>query len=478
MTSNPIRQVIESHTPALEPEVCQYLDSIVESALEDGDAADILDVLSNFLSEDETKQILSLLQASPGQCNDKTTSESISPQFMPPSKLNEPHSISVISPPTLHRTSSQLSNVADVKSSTAATKSQLRKEARLKMKNAKKRGMKGKVSPDISEQLVDDDHASAWKECTDSNQRWGGRGHGGRGVRLTGDNYQNIHLPSVSLSYEGNELLVDSKMDIVKGHRYCLIGKNGVGKSTLLRQLASGSIPGLPRGMVVRMVKQQVEGRDDQTTLEALVEADEHRSALLREQDEVERKIDSGIDLYECAQRIGDIAVELDAIDADNAEKRAVDMLKGLSYTKEMIHGKTSHLSGGWRMRLALAQALFAPYSDLILLDECTNHLDLHGMAWLENYLTTNPLTIICVSHDRSFLDAVSTDIIVLEHKRLTYHAGNYTYYRKKMDEKASGRLRYWMLVNASGRKQWHLFRSNNSNPRRALIQTNSDKQK
>ena len=451
MTNNAIRQVFDSHTPALEPEVCQYLDSIVESALEDGNAADILDVLSNFLSEDETKQIFSLLQGSSGQCNDEATNESISPQFMPSLKLNEPHSISVISPPTLHRTSSQPSNAADVKSSAAATKSQLRKEARLKKKNAKKRGMKGKVSPDISEQLVDDDHASAWKECTDSNQRWGGRGHGGRGVRMTGDNYQNIHLPSVSLSYEGNELLVDSKMDIVKGHRYGLIGKNGVGKSTLLRQLASGSIPGLPLGLEIRMVKQQVEGRDDQTTLEALVEADEHRSALLREQDEVERNIDSGIDLDECAQRIGDITVELDAIDADNAEKRGVDMLKGLSYTKEMIHGKTSHLSGGWRMRLALAQALFAPYSDLILLDECTNHLDLHGMAWLENYLTTKPLTIICVSHDRSFLDAVSTDIIVLEHKRLTYHAGNYTDYRNKMDEKAS---REAQILDASERQR------------------------
>ena len=129
----------------------------------------------------------------------------------------------------------------------------------------------------------------------------------------------------------------------------------------------------------------------------------------------MEQKIDSGIDLEECAQRIGDIALELDAIDADNAEKRALDMLKGLPFTKEMIYGKTAHLSGGWRMRLALAQALFAPYSDLILLDECTNHLDLHGMAWLENYLTTNPLTIICVSHDRSFLDAVSTADQLLE---------------------------------------------------------------
>jgi ATP-binding cassette subfamily F protein 3 len=240
-------------------------------------------------------------------------------------------------------------------------------------------------------------------------------------------------------------------MDIVKGHRYGLIGRNGVGKTTLLRQLASGSIPGLPRGMIIRMVKQQVDARDDQTTLEALVEADEYRTALLEEQDEVERKFDSGIDLTECAKRLSDIAVELDAIDADNAEERAMNILKGLSFTKEMIHGTTINLSGGWRMRLALAQALFSPSSDLILLDECTNHLDLHGMAWLENYLTTKPLTIICVSHDRSFLDAVSTDIMVLEHKRLTYHAGNYTNYKNKMNEKAS---RESQILDASERQR------------------------
>jgi len=452
-----ILRIIENHTPALEQEICQYLESIVASAIEDGDAADIFDVLSNFLSEDETKQIVSLLQqaeASGRDTNDETGTENIcQQQIMSSSKLNERHTI--ISSPITHHTSQprdaadeNTSTPSSPKSKSTTTKSQLRNEARLqKKKNTKKRGIK--VS-DVSE-LVNDDHASAWKECAESNQRWGGRGHGGRGIRISGDNFQNIHLPSVSLAYEGNELLVDSKMDIVKGHRYGLIGRNGVGKTTLLRQLASGSIPGLPRGMIIRMVKQQIEGRDDQTTLEALVEADDYRTALLQEQDEVERKIDGGIDLDECAQRISDIAVELDAIDADNAEKRAMDILKGLSFTREMIDGATINLSGGWRMRLALAQALFAPYSDLILLDECTNHLDLHGMAWLENYLTTKPLTIICVSHDRSFLDAVSTDIMVLEHKRLTYHTGNYTDYRNKMSEKAS---REAQIIDASERQR------------------------
>ena len=332
----------------------------------------------------------------------------------------------------------------------AKSKIQLRKEARLQKRAAHKNKNKGssttnnnlESSSKKSLDLVNDDHSSAWKECQESNKLWGGRGHGGRGIRLSGNNFQTIHLPSVSLSYEGNELLVESTMDIVKGHRYGLLGRNGVGKSTLLKQLEAGGIPGLPQGMVVRMVKQQVEGRDDQTTLHALVEADEYRTSLLEEQKLIERKMEEGLNLQENAQKMVDVVVELDAIDADNAEKRALDILKGLNFTPDMIHGPTANLSGGWRMRLALAQALFAPYSDLILLDECTNHLDLHGMAWLEKYLTNESrqgdLTLICVSHDRNFLDAVCTDIVVMEFKRLTYHVGNYSDYKHQMQEKAA----------------------------------------
>jgi ATP-binding cassette subfamily F protein 3 len=228
-----------------------------------------------------------------------------------------------------------------------------------------------------------------------------------------------------------------------------------VGKSTLLKQLEAGSIPGMPRGMVIRTVKQQLDGRNDQTSLESLVEADEYRTALLKEQDHVERELDSGIDLERNAQRIGDISAELLAIDAENSEKRALTILKGLLFTEAMIHGPTINLSGGWRMRLALAQALFTPYSDLILLDECTNHLDLQGMAWLEKFLTMeqigNPLTLICVSHDRSFLDNVCTDVIVMEHKRLTYHVGNYSDYQQKMQEK---RARECQILDASERQR------------------------
>ena len=323
---NSIQSIINGHQPPLESEVCQYIANMVELATEDGDEIDV-DVLSNFLSEDESMRILSVMQSQ----KEAATG----------TKTKSPHMLRLQIDDTYASTS------PTPKTTPTKTKSQLRKEARLKKKSARQK--KNKVS-DISE-LVNDDHASSWAECQKGDRLWGGRGHGGRGIRITGDNLQNIHLPSVTLSFEGNELLVDSKMDIVKGHRYGLLGRNGVGKSTLLRQLAAGSIPGLPRGMIIQMVKQQVEGREDQTTLEALVEADEYRTSLLQEQEQVERELDAGINLEDNAQRIGDVAVELDAIDADSAEERAKQILKGLCFTQGMIHGPTINLSGGWRMR-------------------------------------------------------------------------------------------------------------------------------
>mmetsp|Transcript_25081 Transcript_25081/g.61770 ORF Transcript_25081/g.61770 Transcript_25081/m.61770 type:complete len:488 (+) Transcript_25081:262-1725(+) len=333
--------------------------------------------------------------------------------------------------------------------SAKASKKAQRKERRL----AKKKGRRGKVAPDVQENKdLLDDHASAWEECKQEGALWGGRGHGGRGLRITGDNLQSIHLPSVSLVYLNNELLVDSPMYIVQGKRYGLLGRNGVGKSTLLKQLAAGAIPGMPRNMRILLVQQQIQGRTDQTTLEALVEADVDRKMLLEEQDKVEQDLEAGIDLEKNAERLGDIVAELDAIGAESADERALEILKGLSFTKTMIEGATASLSGGWRMRLALAQALFVRNSDLILLDECTNHLDLHGMDWLIQYLTTKSNhTLVIVSHDRAFLDAVCTDMIVMEHQRLAYHVGNYSEYKRQMDEKAA---RQAQILDASERQR------------------------
>lgn len=191
----------------------------------------------------------------------------------------------------------------------------------------------------------------------------------------------------------------------------------------------------------ILLVQQQIEGSDE-SSLEALVQADTDRTMLLQEQERAEQRLESedldNDELEVIAERLGNIAAELDAISADTAIDRATEILKGLQFTDSMIHGPTKNLSGGWRMRLALAQALFVQ-SDLLLFDECTNHLDLAGLDWLIGYLNKDKeRTLIVVSHDRLFLDAVCTDIVVLEHQKLKYHVGNYSDYDQQQQEKAA----------------------------------------
>jgi ATP-binding cassette subfamily F protein 3 len=312
-----------------------------------------------------------------------------------------------------------------------------------------------------------EDDASAWQECQERGALWGGRGKGGRGyyAGLTNSINSNIHLHKVSIALEnGTELLTDTNMDITKGHRYGLIGRNGVGKSTLLRRLAHRTIPGMPHDMRVLLVEQQQDLHDTKikkqpailddekedeedsqpvTAFMALIDSDVYRTQLLQEQSQQESRLEDAAhlepdEIVEASHRLEEILSELDAINADTAEERALEILQGLQFTDAMIHGPVANLSGGWRMRLALARALFIPNVDLICLDECTNHLDLFGLDWLIQFLTHSDKTLFVVSHDRVFLDAICTDIVVLEHQRLTYHVGNYSEYQRQQEEKAS----------------------------------------
>jgi ATPase subunit of ABC transporter with duplicated ATPase domains len=236
--------------------------------------------------------------------------------------------------------------------------------------------------------------------------------------------------------------LEDSPMTIDRGHRYGLLGRNGVGKSTLFKALQQHLIPGLPHQYRVLLVNQQLEGRDDVTALQAVLEADQDRTAVQQETEQIEALLEQGINVQENAAKLEQLTIEWDAMDGDTAEQRAQDILKGLGFQKTMMQQPTSTLSGGWRMRLSLAQALFVQnVIDLLLLDEVSNHLDLHGMLWLQQYLTSDKckdLTIIVISHDRDFLGAVTTDMIVMNHLRLSYHPGSYWDYQRQMQERTA----------------------------------------
>lgn len=126
---------------------------------------------------------------------------------------------------------------------------------------------------------------------------------------------------------------------------------------------------------------------------------------------------------------------ELKAIGADSAEPRARRILAGLGFSKEMQNRATKNFSGGWRMRVSLARALFLEPT-LLLLDEPTNHLDLNAVIWLDNYLQGWKKTLLVVSHDQSFLDNVCTDIIHLDQQKLFYYKGNYSMFKKMYSQK------------------------------------------
>lgn len=179
----------------------------------------------------------------------------------------------------------------------------------------------------------------------------------------------DVCVTGIQLFAGKTELIANGTLQLVYGTKYGLVGRNGVGKSTLLRALSSGAIK-LPKFLHIVHVEQEIAGGDE-TALEAVLRADKEREWLLAKEKELSENEDeeaAGISLAEVYER-------LEQLDSDNAEARAASLLSGLGFDVDMQAKPTRAYSGGWRMRIALAQALFVN-PDLLLLDEPSNHLD------------------------------------------------------------------------------------------------------
>ena len=244
----------------------------------------------------------------------------------------------------------------------------------------------------------------------------------------------DLRIDGIRMCAGKQELLDNAVLALNQGFKYGLVGRNGVGKTTLLRHLAEGLIP-LPRHLHTVHVEQELEG-DGRTPLQAVLQADGEREWLLATEqtlvdgdEETEKEL--GITLNEVYER-------LEELDSDNAEARAAQLLSGLGFDGDMQGKPTREYSGGWRMRIALARALFVK-PDLLLLDEPTNHLDVHALTWLEFFLAAWEKTVLIVSHDRGFLNKVTAYTIFLNGKRLRYYGGNYdTYLRVRAEHRAA----------------------------------------
>ena len=233
-----------------------------------------------------------------------------------------------------------------------------------------------------------------------------------------------LSIEGLTVRIAGRVLIEDSSVSVPAGHKIGLIGLNGSGKSTLLKVLR-GELPAdrggfrIPKAWRIGSVAQEAPAGPT-PLLETVLAADTERAALLAE-----------LEADPAPERIGEIHARLNEIEAHSAPARAARILAGLGFDGAALDQPVGALSGGWRMRVALAAALFAQ-PELLLLDEPTNHLDLEATLWLTGYLQRYPHTLLLVSHDRSLLNSVPDGILALEHQKLTLWPGNYDTYERQ----------------------------------------------
>ncbi|XP_075154779.1 ATP-binding cassette sub-family F member 1 [Haematobia irritans] len=241
----------------------------------------------------------------------------------------------------------------------------------------------------------------------------------------------DIKIENFTISAKGNDLFVNANLLIAQGRHYGLVGPNGHGKTTLLRHIATRAFA-IPPNIDVLLCEQEVVATD-KTAVETILEADTKRIKLLAKSKELEDQFSAGD--MSVQEELNDTFAELKAIGAYSAEARARRILAGLGFSEEMQNRATNKFSGGWRMRVSLARALYLEPT-LLMLDEPTNHLDLNAVIWLDNYLQGWKKTLLIVSHDQSFLDNVCNEIIHLDQKKLHYYKGNYSMFKKMYVQK------------------------------------------
>ncbi|KAF1762551.1 hypothetical protein GCK72_010813 [Caenorhabditis remanei] len=264
-----------------------------------------------------------------------------------------------------------------------------------------------------------------------------------RDTGARGANAKDIKLESVDISIGTKQLLSCADVTMAYGRRYGLVGRNGIGKTTLLKMISSQQLK-IPSGISMLSVEQEVEG-DDTLVLDAVLMSDTKRQYLIDREKTLQSRINkdniTDAEKTKWNDELSKLYVEMEALQLDKAPARASSLLYGLGFTPDEQKRPTKEFSGGWRMRVALARALFVK-PDLLLLDEPTNMLDMRAVYWLEGHLQGWEGTILTVSHDRKFLNEICTDIVHLHTRRLDHYKGNYDQFEKTMKEKLTQQQR------------------------------------
>jgi len=279
-----------------------------------------------------------------------------------------------------------------------------------------------------------------------------------------------IRFQQVSMMRGIKPLLEEADASLNPGEKIGLIGPNGTGKTSLFSLLNGELHPDqgevdFPANWRISYVRQEIPALE-KPAMEYVIDGDTH----LRELEQKLAALENGQDSAGNGFEIAELHTRLEEADAYTVHSRAGQLLLGLGFSQEELERPVSIFSGGWRMRLNLAQALIAP-SDLMLLDEPTNHLDLDAIIWLEDWLKRYSGTLIIISHDRDFLDGIVNVILHIDDKKLRRYNGNYSAFEQQRAEQF---VLMQSTIEKQTRKRLHLesfvkrFRAKASKARQA----------
>jgi len=248
-----------------------------------------------------------------------------------------------------------------------------------------------------------------------------------------------IRLDSISKQHGHQILFIDASMSLQKGEKVGLVGPNGAGKSTIFRMIAGSEPPDDGRvlvdvGMTIGYFSQDVGEMSGQSAVSAVMDGAGPLSALAAEMAALEVAMvdpDQADNMEDLVTRYGDVQGRFQELGGYALEDRAREVLAGLSFSEERMDGDVGMLSGGWKMRVALARILLMQ-PDGMLLDEPSNHLDLESLIWLEEFLKRYDGALLMTSHDREFMNRIVNKIVEIDGGSLTTYSGNYDFYEQQ----------------------------------------------
>ncbi|TAK48184.1 MAG: ABC-F family ATP-binding cassette domain-containing protein [Xanthobacteraceae bacterium] len=248
-----------------------------------------------------------------------------------------------------------------------------------------------------------------------------------------------IRLDTISKQNGHQILFIEASASLLKGEKAGLVGPNGAGKTTLFRMITGQEHPdegqvAVDRGVTIGYFSQDVGGMAGRSAVSEVMDGAGPVSAVAAELKELEAAMadpDQADELEAIVERYGEVQHRFEELDGYALEGRAREVLAGLSFSQEMMDGDVGALSGGWKMRVALARILLMR-PDAMLLDEPSNHLDLESLIWLEEFLKGYEGALLMTSHDREFMNRIVTKVVEIDGGALTSYSGNYEFYEQQ----------------------------------------------